>query len=77
MFDFGFFKQKSPSQRFLFILGLFMLLVYVALGVVILFFNELIPIDINFWPRIAFGVLLITYALIRFYRMIKTSENES
>lgn len=77
MLNFGFFEQKSPSQRFLFILGLFMLFVYVVLGVVILFFKELIPMDINFWPRIAFGVLLIIYAVIRFYRITKTSEDET
>ena len=32
MIDFNFFKQKSPQQRFLFILGLVMLLLYFALG---------------------------------------------
>ena len=77
MLNFDFFKQKSPSQRFLLILGLFMLLVYIALGVGILFFKELIPIEIDYWPRIAFGTLLIAYAVIRFYRLIKTSVNEN
>ena len=74
MLNFRFFKQKSPSQRFLLILGLFMLLVYLALGIVILFFKHLLPLDIDGGPRIAFGLLLIVYSVFRFSRLIKGSD---
>jgi len=78
MFNFNFFKQKSPQQRFLFILGLAMLSIYIGLGV-ILIFTSLIPLDPDRFPRqyqIAFGVILIVYGLIRFGRIMKQDETE-
>ncbi|PTS93291.1 hypothetical protein DBR11_25690 [Pedobacter sp. HMWF019] len=73
MIDFNFFKQKSPQQRFLLILGLVMLLFYLALGTLLIFWKE-IPFDITPTYRILFGVLLIVYALIRFYRLINQKD---
>lgn len=78
MFNLNFFKQKSPQQRFLFILGLTMLMVYLALGV-LLIFTKLIPLDGDRFPRqyqIGFGVVLIAYGLIRFMRLIKDNDTE-
>lgn len=71
MFDINTFKQKSPQQRFLFILGLVFFLLYLALGVYLIFWKN-IPFDIKPVYRILFGVLLIIYAIIRFVRLIKT-----
>jgi len=74
MFDFNTFKQKSPQQRFLFILGLVMLSVYLVLGGYLIFTKD-IPFDITPTYRILFGLLLILYAVIRFYRLINQKDN--
>lgn len=71
------FKQKSPQQRFLFILGAFMILIFVALSIAIVFFSQRISIDDEKFPapyRIAFAVLLIVYAGIRFNRLMKKED---
>lgn len=74
MIDFNFFRQKSPQQRFLFILGLVMLTMYFALGVLMIFWKN-IPFEIAPTYRILFGILLIAYAIIRFYRLINQKDN--
>jgi hypothetical protein len=70
MFDINTFRQKSPQQRFLFILGLVFFILYLALGVYLIFWKD-IPFDIKPLYRVLFGVLLIVYAIIRFMRLIK------
>ena len=67
MFNFNFFIQKSPQQRFLFILGGFMFIFYLAIGIVFIFFKALIPFIIEDVYRIIFGIGLILYAFFRFY----------
>ncbi|MBB5622440.1 uncharacterized membrane protein (DUF485 family) [Pedobacter cryoconitis] len=74
MFNFNTFKQKSPQQRFLFILGLVMLTMYVVLGVALIFWKD-IPFEIKPTYRILFGLLLIVYAVIRFFRLINQKDN--
>jgi hypothetical protein len=74
MIDFNFFKQKSPQQRFLFILGLVMLSLYLVLGILLIFWKD-IPFDITPTYRILFGLLLIAYAVLRFYRLINKKED--
>jgi hypothetical protein len=74
MFDFNTFKQKSPKQRFLFILGLVMFGMYVVLGVAFIAWKD-IPFDFKPIYRILFGVLLIVYAGIRFFRLINQKDN--
>jgi hypothetical protein len=74
MIDFNFFKQKSPQQRFLFILGLVMLSLYLVLGILLIFWKD-IPFDITPTYRILFGFLLIAYAILRFYRLINKKED--
>jgi len=74
MFNYNTFKQKSPQQRFLFILGLVMFTMYLVLGVALIVWKD-IPFDIKPAYRIAFGVLLIVYAGIRFYRLINQKDN--
>ncbi|RZK45600.1 MAG: hypothetical protein EOO97_00810 [Pedobacter sp.] len=73
---FEFFKQKSPQQRFLFILGLFMFIVYGVLGVIMIFYPDIFPVPIAQGYRIAFGVLLIVYAAIRFGRLLNKKDDE-
>lgn len=75
MFDFNtFFKQKSPQQRFLFILGVVMFSMYLALGIALIFWKS-IPFEIQPTYRILFGLLLIVYAVIRFFRLMNQKNN--
>jgi hypothetical protein len=74
MLNFNTFKQKSPQQRFLFIFGLIILLCYLLLGVYMIFWKD-IPFEIKPVYRILFGVLLIVYAIIRFYRLVNQKDN--
>ncbi|AZI25071.1 hypothetical protein EA772_06815 [Pedobacter sp. G11] len=67
MLNFDIFKQKSPKQRFLLILGLVMFVLYVAMGLAFIFWAPLAS-RFNFipaWGRIAIGIFLIFYAFIR------------
>ena len=74
MFDFNTFKQKSPQQRFLFILGLVMFCLYLVLGVSLIVWENF-PADIKPMYRIMLGCLLIVYAVIRFIRLMKPNED--
>lgn len=77
MFNWSNFKQKSPQQRFLFILGLAMISIFLGLAIVVVFFGDLINLDPVKFPqnyRIAFGVVLVVYAAIRFGRIISKKE---
>lgn len=62
------FKQKSPQQRFLFVLGLIFLGLYIFLGVT-LFVWKSMPVEISYSRRVILGVILIIYAGIRFLRL--------
>lgn len=73
MFNYDNFKQKSPQQRFLFIFGLIILLFYFALGILLIFWKD-IPFEIQPTYRILFGILLIVYAIIRFFRLNQTDR---
>ncbi len=73
----NFFKQKSPQQRFLFILGICMVTIFVTLAIVLIFFSDVLGLDPEKLPkeyRIAFAVLLIIYAGIRFGRILKQND---
>ncbi len=79
MFNPNFFKEKSPQQRFLLILGVTMIIIFLALAIVVMFFGDMINLDPVRFPqkyRIAFGVLLLVYAIIRFSRLLKPKEND-
>lgn len=62
------FKQKSPQQRFLFVLGLIFLGLYIFLGVT-LFVWKSMPVEIPYSRRVILGIILIIYAGIRFVRL--------
>ncbi|MGF1923371.1 MAG: hypothetical protein ACQUHE_04280 [Bacteroidia bacterium] len=79
MLNFNFFRQKSPQQRFLFILGIFMVTIFISLAVVLIFFSDKLGLDPEKLPReyrIAFAMVLVVYAVIRFGRIIKQSNSE-
>jgi len=67
MLNFDIFKQKSPKQRFLLILGLMAFLLYLLMGLAFIFWPPL-ALRFNFiptWGRIAIGIFLIFYAFVR------------
>jgi putative flippase GtrA len=63
-------EKKSPLQRFLFFIGILFLILYCTLGLLIIFWRDL-PLQMEYHYRIAFGVILIVYAVIRFSRLLK------
>ena len=74
MFDFNSFKQKSPQQRFLFILGLVMFTFYIIFGGMLILWSDM-PVPLERQYRVMLGCLLIVYAAIRFVRLIKQEDN--
>jgi membrane protease YdiL (CAAX protease family) len=64
MLNFDIFKQKSPKQRFLLILGLIMFVFYIVLGAAFIFWKEL-PLNMSRTVKIAIGIFLIIYAFVR------------
>ncbi len=65
--------QKSPQQRFLFVLGILFFLMYFVLGIMIIFWKEL-PITLSQGGRIAMGSLLILYSFFRFIRLLQSNR---
>ncbi len=63
-------EKKSPKERFLFVIGILFFLIYLFMGLAIIFWKDL-PIVMELQYRIAFGILLIVYAFFRFVRYLK------
>jgi len=74
VFDFNSFKQKSPQQRFLLILGFAMFLFYMLFGLTLIVWIDM-PLPIERTYRILLGCLLIVYAVFRFWRVFKQEDN--
>jgi len=66
-------EKKSLKERFFLVIGMVFFLVYLALGLAIIFWKKL-PIDMKPGYRIAFGVVLIGYSFIRFYRIVNDNK---
>ena len=65
--------QKSPIQRFLFVLGIVFFLLYFVLGFMLIFTDK-IPLNITYNGRIILGVLVIVYGAFRFIRLIQNNR---
>ena len=65
-------QKKSLKERFLFVLGILFFLIYLVLGLMIMFWEKL-PLDMKPQYRYAFGILLIVYSGIRFLRLINSN----
>ena len=61
-------RQKSPTRRFLSVLGLFMFAFYFGLGMLVIFWKEF-PIEIDPLYRVLFGLLIVVYSFFRFVRL--------
>ena len=62
--------KKSPKERFLLIIGILFFMIYLVLGLIVIFWKEF-PLALEPVYRMAFGVLLIAYAFVRFLRFFK------
>lgn len=67
-------QKKSLKERFLLVIGILFFLLYFVLGLFIIFMKDF-PIDMPINYRIAFGILLIVYAFIRFIRIINDNKD--
>nr|WP_230153978.1 hypothetical protein [Flavobacterium sp. CECT 9288] len=66
-------KKKSLRERFLLVLGILFFLLYLILGLFIIFMNNF-PLAMDRIYRVAFGVILIAYASFRFFRIINSNN---
>jgi uncharacterized membrane protein (DUF485 family) len=73
------FEKKSPKERFLFIIGILFFFVYLCLGLMIIFwefiFSKSFPMVMSSNYRMAFGVVLIVYSFLRFYRFFNSNND--
>jgi len=68
-------KQKSLKRRFLLILGLTTFVCFFALGVMLIFWDNIVP-QLAGYQRKIFGGMIIIYSILRFSRLLKKDENE-
>jgi hypothetical protein len=68
------FQKKSLKGRFLLVIGILFFLVYLVLGLFIIFMKNF-PIRMQFEYRVAFGVVLIVYSFFRFVRIINDNND--
>jgi undecaprenyl pyrophosphate phosphatase UppP len=73
------FQKKSLKERFLLVIGILFFLVYLILGLIIIFWDMcfLKPFPIAMQPiyRMAFGVILIVYSFLRFFRFFNSNND--
>jgi len=67
-------QKKSLKERFLLFIGILFFILYFVLGLFIVFMDNF-PIDMIYGYRVAFAVLLIVYAFIRFIRIINDNKD--
>ncbi len=68
------FQKKSLKERFLLVIGISIFLAYLVLGLIIIFWKNF-PLGMQPMYRMAFGIVLIVYSFLRFYRFFN-SNNE-
>lgn len=66
-------KKKSLIERFLLIITILVFLSYFFLGLMVIFWSKF-PFDMQMQYRIALGVVLIVYSIIRFYRVYNSNK---
>jgi len=74
MFNFNSFRQKSPQQRFLSILGFVMFLFYTILGLTLIIWKDM-PVPLERTYKVLLGCLLIVYGVFRFMRIFKNDDD--
>ncbi len=67
--------QKSPKRRFLLILGVAAFLCVLSLGLMVIFWDRMLP-TMPRGQKLAFGAVIIIYAFLRFSRLLKKDPDE-
>ena len=67
-------QEKSLKERFLLVIGMLVFLAYLVLGLLFIFWTTL-PIAMQPAYRIAFGVVLIVYSFVRFFRIFNLNND--
>jgi len=67
-------QKKSPKERFLLVIGILFFLVYLFLGLMVIFWEHF-PMNMAMLYRVALGVILIVYAFLRFMRFFTSNSN--
>jgi len=67
------FKKKSLKERFLFVIGMLVFFAYFILGLIFIFWKSM-PIAMESVYRVSFGVLLIVYSFVRFFRIFNLNN---
>jgi len=68
------FRQKSPKQRFLFVLGFVFLCLYLFMAATLIIWKSM-PVELPYRNRVILAVILIVYAAIRFVRLLQQDDN--
>jgi CHASE2 domain-containing sensor protein len=68
-------RQKSLKRRFLLILGVAVFICCLSLGLMIIFWDSMVP-SMPKLEKIGVGVLIIIYGVIRFSRLLRKSPDE-
>jgi uncharacterized membrane protein (DUF485 family) len=66
-------KKKSLIERFLLIITILVFLAYFFLGLMVIFWKKF-PFNMQMQYRVALGVVLIVYAIIRFFRVYNANK---
>ena len=66
-------KKKSLIERFLLIITVLVFVAYFFLGIMVIFWKKF-PFDMQMQYRIALGVVLIVYSIIRFFRVYNANK---
>ena len=65
-------EKKSLKERFLLVIGVLFFLIYLAMGLAVLFWDKL-PLKMPQNYRTVLGVAIIGYAFLRFIRFFQKS----
>lgn len=66
-------KKKSLIERFLLIITILVFLAYFFLGLMVIFWEKF-PFNMQMQYRVALGVVLIAYSIIRFFRVYNDNK---
>ncbi|MDR6846687.1 uncharacterized membrane protein (DUF485 family) [Flavobacterium granuli] len=66
-------KKKSLIERFLLIITVLVFSIYFFLGLMVIFWKKF-PFNMQMQYRIALGVVLIGYSIIRFFRFYNANK---
>jgi hypothetical protein len=67
-------EKKSPKERFLLVIGILFFLIYLAMGLAIIFWKNL-PIAMQPNYKLALGLVMIVYSFTRLIRFFNSNKN--